>query len=45
MTVKVQAFCPGLGKEIEIDFEPTDTIGRMKERIAEKLGIPPDEQR
>ena len=43
--VKVQAFGPGLGKEIEIDFEPTDTVGRIKERIKEKLGIPPVQQR
>ena len=42
MTVKVKT---RTGKELEIDFEPTDTIWRIKKRIEEKLGIPPDEQR
>ncbi|KAK9069656.1 hypothetical protein SSX86_011560 [Deinandra increscens subsp. villosa] len=32
------------GKEIEIDFEPTDTIDRIKERVEEKEGIPPVQQ-
>ena len=45
MTVKVQTVGLGLCKDIEINFEPTDTIGRIKERIEEKLGIPPEEQR
>lgn len=33
------------GKEIEIDIEPTDSIERIKERIEEKEGIPPVQQR
>ena len=33
------------GKEIEIDIEPTDTIERIKERVEEKEGIPPVQQR
>ncbi len=32
-------------KEIEIDIEPTDTIERVKERVEEKEGIPPIQQR
>ena len=33
------------GKEIEIDIEPGDTIERIKERVEEKEGIPPIQQR
>lgn len=33
------------GKEIEIDIEPSDTIERLKERVEEKEGIPPIQQR
>uniref|UniRef100_A0A8C9L7W5 Ubiquitin-like domain-containing protein n=1 Tax=Pavo cristatus TaxID=9049 RepID=A0A8C9L7W5_PAVCR len=34
------------GKEIEIDIEPTDKVGpRIKERVEEKEGIPPQQQR
>ncbi|KAJ9527021.1 hypothetical protein QJQ45_025272 [Haematococcus lacustris] len=33
------------GKEIEIDIEITDTIERIKERVEEKEGIPPIQQR
>lgn len=33
------------GKEIEIDIDPTDTIYRIKERVEEKEGIPPVQQR
>lgn len=42
MTIKVKALT---GKEIEIDIEPTDTIERIKERVEEKEGIPPVQQR
>ncbi|PRQ44339.1 putative ubiquitin [Rosa chinensis] len=34
-----------IGKEIEIDIEPTDTINRIKESAEEKDGIPPVQQR
>lgn len=33
------------GKEIEVDIEPDDTIQRIKERVEEKEGIPPEQQR
>lgn len=33
------------GKEVEIDIEPSDTIERIKERIEEREGIPPVQQR
>uniref|UniRef100_A0A9L0JR24 Ubiquitin-like protein NEDD8 n=1 Tax=Equus asinus TaxID=9793 RepID=A0A9L0JR24_EQUAS len=33
------------GKEIEIDIEPTDKVERIKERVEEKEGIPPQQQR
>ncbi|KXN71974.1 ubiquitin [Conidiobolus coronatus NRRL 28638] len=33
------------GTEIEIDIEPTDKISRIKERLEEKEGIPPVQQR
>merc|ERR1711874_513760 len=33
------------GKEIEIDIELSDTIERIKERVEEKEGIPPVQQR
>ncbi|XP_023233410.1 NEDD8 isoform X1 [Centruroides sculpturatus] len=33
------------GKEIEIDIEPTDRVERIKERVEEKEGIPPAQQR
>lgn len=39
-------FCQTLtGKEIEIDIEPTDKVDRIKERVEEKEGIPPQQQR
>jgi hypothetical protein len=33
------------GKEIEIDIEGDETIARIKERVEEKEGIPPPQQR
>ena len=30
---------------MEIDIEPTDSIERIKERVEEKEGIPPVQQR
>ena len=42
MMIKVKTLT---GREIEIDIEPTDTIERIKERVEEKEGIPPIQQR
>lgn len=42
MMIKVKTLT---GKEIEIDIEPSDTIERIKERVEEKEGIPPIQQR
>ena len=42
MLIKVKNLA---GREIEIDIEPTDTIERIKERVEEKEGIPPPQQR
>eukprot|EP00727_Mastigamoeba_balamuthi_P013750 m51a1_g8999 putative nedd8 precursor (78) ;mRNA; r:103066-103480 len=42
MLIKVKTLT---GKEIELDIEPTDKIERIKERVAEKEGIPPPQQR
>ncbi|OAJ40737.1 NEDD8 protein [Batrachochytrium dendrobatidis JEL423] len=36
------AFTAGM---IEIDIEPTDKVARIKERVEEKEGIPPPQQR
>ncbi|CAF0915004.1 unnamed protein product [Rotaria sordida] len=33
------------GKEIEVDIDGTDKIERIKERVEEKEGIPPQQQR
>ncbi|KAI3661075.1 hypothetical protein MP638_000412 [Amoeboaphelidium occidentale] len=42
MLIKVKTLT---GKEIEIDIDPTDKISRIKERVEEKEGIPPSQQR
>eukprot|EP00041_Stephanoeca_diplocostata_P039764 m.1637731 g.1637731 ORF g.1637731 m.1637731 type:complete len:79 (-) comp26123_c0_seq1:104-340(-) len=42
MLIKVKTLT---GKEIEIDIEPSDTVRRIKERVEEKQGIPPEQQR
>lgn len=42
MLIKVKTLT---GKEVEIDIEPTDKVERIKERIEEKEGIPPQQQR
>ena len=39
--VKSCSFC----LQIEIDIEPTDKVERIKERVEEKEGIPPPQQR
>jgi len=42
MLIKVKTLT---GKEIEIDIEKSDKISRIKERVEEKEGIPPPQQR
>ena len=42
MLIKVKTLT---GKEIEIDIEPSDKVDRIKERVEEKEGIPPPQQR
>lgn len=42
MLIKVKTLT---GKELEIDIEPTDNVLRIKERVEEKEGIPPLQQR
>lgn len=42
MQIKVKTLT---GKEIEIDIEPDDTVRRIKDRVEEKQGIPPEQQR
>ncbi|KAK0657107.1 ubiquitin-related domain-containing protein [Cercophora newfieldiana] len=33
------------GREIELDVEPTDKVAQIKEKVEEKEGIPPAQQR
>ncbi|XP_033211376.1 NEDD8-like isoform X2 [Belonocnema kinseyi] len=42
MLIKVKTLT---GKEIEIDIDNTDKVSRIKERVEEKEGIPPTQQR
>ncbi|KAH8921939.1 putative NEDD8 precursor-ubiquitin-like protein [Atractiella rhizophila] len=42
MLIKVKTLT---GKEIELDIEPSDKITRIKEKVEEKEGIPPAQQR
>jgi len=42
MLVKVKLLT---GNQTEIDIDPTDTIARIKERVEEKAGIDPKQQR
>ena len=42
MLIKVKTLT---GKEIELDIEPGDKVSRIKERVEEKEGIPPPQQR
>lgn len=45
LTCNIYDFQTLTGKEIEIDIEPTDKVERIKERVEEKEGIPPQQQR
>eukprot|EP00051_Salpingoeca_urceolata_P011910 m.148149 g.148149 ORF g.148149 m.148149 type:complete len:80 (+) comp17307_c0_seq3:451-690(+) len=42
MLIKVKTLT---GREIELDIEPEDSVRRIKERVEEKQGIPPEQQR
>lgn len=42
MLVKVKTLT---GKEIEVDVEPKEKVIKIKERVEEKEGIPPQQQR
>ncbi|CAA7022870.1 unnamed protein product [Microthlaspi erraticum] len=42
MEIKVKTLT---GKEISIEIDPMDTIEKIKERVEEKEGIPPPQQR
>jgi len=42
MQIKVKNLA---GRVIDIDIEPTDTIEKIKERVEQKEGIPPPQQR
>ncbi|KAF5322311.1 hypothetical protein D9619_000143 [Psilocybe cf. subviscida] len=42
MLIKVKTLT---GKEIELDIDPDDKITRIKEKVEEQSGVPPQQQR
>jgi len=42
MLIKVKTLT---GKEIELDIDPGDKIARIKEKVEEQSGVPPQQQR
>lgn len=42
MQIKVKTLT---GKQIEIDIEPADLVSKIKQKVEEKEGIPPMQQR